>query len=112
MHPAMTLAPLPIELAVVGAFLASPHPDAIEVTILERRFTGAGLYTTFTVNASLRPRAAGEKGPLRGPEIASPDIENGAGSLLWPGDDGVHTLEVFTYTHPLPEALSSFELTP
>jgi len=49
-------------------------------------------------------------GPLRGPHIASPEIPNGAGSLLWVNAAGMHTLEIFSYTDPFPEALGVFKL--
>jgi len=47
---------------------------------------------------------------MRGPFIESPEIANGAGSLLWVHESGVHTLEVFAYVDPFPEQLQEFLL--
>jgi hypothetical protein len=45
--------------------------------------------------------------PARWP-AGSGIIPHGAGSLLWPAESGVHTLEAFTYDGPFPDVLQSF----
>ncbi|HVT18563.1 MAG TPA: hypothetical protein VHQ90_20590 [Thermoanaerobaculia bacterium] len=82
------------------------------MTIRSRRFTGVGIYTEFSVSGELRALTPAELpgGPMHGQEIESPEIPNGAGSLLWVKASGIHILEIFTYTSAFPEALSAFKL--
>lgn len=47
---------------------------------------------------------------MHGPGNESPEIPNGAGSLLWAKASGIDTLEIFTYTDPFPESLSVFKV--
>jgi len=104
------IAPLPIETELIRSFLQSPQEA--KLSIRSRRFTGVGLYTEFSVTSALRDLMADEQpaGPMNGPTIESPEIPNGAGSLLWVNQSGVHTLEIFSYTDPFPETLVAFSL--
>jgi hypothetical protein len=103
---------LPVEEQLIRSFLRSPSEETI--TIHSRKFTGVGLYTEFSVPAELRAFTPAElpAGPMHGPGIESPEIPNGAGSLLWVKASGIHTLEIFTYADPFPETLSVFKLQP
>ncbi|HEY0782742.1 MAG TPA: hypothetical protein VGE98_09825 [Thermoanaerobaculia bacterium] len=82
------------------------------IEIHARRFTGVGLYTDFSVRPDVSPGDLGGRaaGPLRGPEITSPAIPGGAGTLLWVKESGIHTLEIFAYADAFPEDLKDFEL--
>jgi hypothetical protein len=104
--------PKPIETSLILTFLRRNSARAPEIAVQSREVTGAGFYTRFSVDSELRERKQGElaTGPMRGPEIASPELPNGAGSLLWPSESGVHTLEVYTYSDELPEDLLEFSL--
>jgi hypothetical protein len=101
-----------IERRLIETFLAPGAEPDPEIVIQSREMTGAGFCLAFTVAASLRPLDADElpNGPMRGPEIVSPDLRDGAGSLLWPDSSGVHELEVYTYTEAFPEDLREFSL--
>ena len=104
------IAALPIEEQLIRSFLRSPGEGTL--TIRSRRFTGVGLYTEFSISAELRAFTPAElpAGPMRGPQVESPEIPNGAGSLLWVKASGFHTLEIFTYTNPFPQTLGVFKL--
>src|SRR5262245_3435533 len=104
-----SLKPLPIEEALIRTFLG-PSTEPLNIAVHRRKFTGVGLYTDFSASAPVRSLPPGEGTPLEGPFVESPRIENGAGSLLWPKSNGIHTLEIFTYTDPFPEDLTEFEL--
>ncbi len=103
---------LPLEEQLIRSFLdVEPH-EAPSITVHSRHFTGAGLYTEFSTPARLRPFRVPElpAGPRYGPVIESAEIPNGAGSLLWAHESGIHKLEVFTYTDPVPEGLRQFQI--
>lgn len=106
------LIPLPLERELMRSFLEPEPGPGDEIEIRSRRLTGVGFYTDLKVNARLRALTAAERpaGPLSGPEIESPQIPHGAGSLLWPHESGIHTLEVFTYVDPFPDDLQVFRL--
>jgi len=70
----------------------SSHLQSVKRAVVARRRSQA-----FTPELPARP--------MRGHFIESPEIPNGAGSLLWVHESGVHTLEVFAYADPFLEQL-------
>mgnify|MGYP003452217025 CR=1 FL=1 len=107
-----TLQPFAIEQKLIEAFLDPNSVGSRAIAVHSRELTDAGLYTSFSVEAELRQFRAAElpQGPMRGPAIASPQIPDGAGALLWPDASGVHMLEIYTYNDPFPGVLEEFSL--
>ncbi|GMU67632.1 MAG: hypothetical protein AMXMBFR36_39060 [Acidobacteriota bacterium] len=102
----------PIEASLILSFLRPGASLEPRIVVQARELTGVGFYTQFSVDTELRELGHGElpTGPMRGPAIASPESPSGTDSLLWPGESGIHTLEVFTYADAFPENLREFTL--
>jgi hypothetical protein len=105
----------PLERAVLD-WIAEHTGDAVlarqiaEAKPVAREFTGSGSYTEL----EFRP---GDAPPLTGgltmfePEIESPQLEHGAGSVLHCKSGFVSTLELYTNGgEPLPEVVSAWTL--
>jgi hypothetical protein len=91
----------------------SGHPavtDQLRSAVLEsREYTGAGLYLNLIVPESSRKLIPlSVHSPINGPEISSPVLTNGAGSLLFHKDGVVQFVEVYTYTDELSDDLFKY----
>ena len=70
--------------------------------LASREYTGAGLYLNLAVpDSALQLIAAVVESPIDGPEISSPMLKNGAGSLLFHKHGVIEFVEVYTYTDQL-----------
>lgn len=85
--------------------------EQLEVIVVDKReLTGVGFYTTFSVpeNARcLRARPSFKFGDV----IAKiPELNHGAGFLLYVEGGALHMLEGYTYDEPWPQLVHSFGL--
>jgi len=69
-------------------------------TVGDIEYTGVGLFMTLTVPAC--PAGPTDVDVVSGPEIESPEIPHGAGSVLFVSDGIPETIEVFTYAAKFP----------
>ncbi|MEZ5980339.1 MAG: hypothetical protein R3F34_19300 [Planctomycetota bacterium] len=96
-----------LESAVL-AWIAQRHGLALDPSSLRvehRESTGAGRSTSFRSDSTTWDRP-----PLEGPTITSPELEFGAGSLLWLVAGEPACLELFAYGATLPGRLTPFGL--
>ena len=98
-------------LAWIAARASSPELRAqlLAVTPIAREHTGVGSYTELSVPsqcarvpASSMP-AGRSRGPVSGPNLEDPMIENCGGSLLWLEEGIVSCLEMFACGSRFPE---------
>lgn len=84
--------------------------DQIEAChVVKKEYTGAGFYFELDVDKKI-PAVDAKIKAINGPEIKSPQLESGAGSILFLEDGYLKTLEIFAYDNSFPEALKAFEL--
>jgi hypothetical protein len=83
-----------------------------DVRFKSRDLTGVGLFVhlDYGHRGDIRSQAPFDCDPILGPEIISPDLPNGAGSVLFVSDGVPDVLEVFTYGDEFPNELSDFSL--
>ncbi len=83
-----------------------------EATVLERDYTGVGLFTKIqiSVNAPLLSKSNRyiEEAPKT--HLAHPELEAGAGVILWFEEGKVSTLECYTYEGEWPKNESLFTI--
>lgn len=90
---------------IIGEQLRGARPRS-------RDFTKVGLFVhlDYSDRAGGDTRAPFDCDPIPGPEIVSPQLPNGAGSVLFVSDGVPDVLEVFTYGDEFPDELSEFSL--
>jgi hypothetical protein len=80
-------------------------PRLLDIEIVSRQHSGAGLYIYLADEGPDWDRP-----PLDGPGIDSPQLEQGAGCLLWLSDGEPNCLEVYAFGDTFPASLQVFEL--
>ena len=101
-------------------FVAKENPDPQllaqirSVGVASREHTGVGLYTNFEYpDRDSAPRISSPRVPYPGPNLNSPVLEHGAGSVVWCGDDGVLScIEIFSYSDHYPDGDYEFSIMP
>jgi len=80
--------------------------------VFKREYTGKGMFTHFAVPVSVPtiPDEELPKSPLPGPQISSPELEAGGGSLLWVTGGAIACLEIYAHGDAFPEELTEFTL--
>ena len=83
-----------------------------EAQLKSRDWTGAGLFVhlDYGDRAGVEPKAPFDCDPICGPEITSPQLPDGAGSVLFVTDGVPDVLEVFAYGDEFPSELLEFSL--
>jgi hypothetical protein len=107
----------PLERAVIEDVLAAAHP-VLEVLrdqwaasyVSRREFTGVGSYTTLLVPPSARALATTRGFALHGPSVHVLHREEPIGSVLLVEGGRLGVLEMFTYSEPWPEDVSTFSI--
>ena len=107
-----------LEAAVLRRLLAGTHPVLIAlerqlagIEVTERKFTGVGFYTSFSVSETIAPAIVPAGGSPFGDVAASiPELKHGAGFLLWLRNGRIHELEGYAYDEPWPEKITEFSL--
>jgi hypothetical protein len=82
--------------------LASLRRQFAEATVVQRKFTGVGFFTDFTLDASA-PRVTPSNFELDGLFLELAGVKHGAGVVLFIRDGLINMLEGFTYIGPWPE---------
>jgi hypothetical protein len=84
-----------------------------DARIKSRNHTGVGLFVhlDYGERAGSVSKALFDCDPEPGPEIVSPQLPGGAGSVLYLSDGVPDVLEVFTYGDEFPSELLDFSLT-
>lgn len=85
--------------------------QCIDAKLHHREFTGVGCFTTLEVDPN-SPKATGRVYSEILPTIESPELQHGAGTVLFCEDGLINTLEFFTYGETFPEELHSWRLVP
>ena len=83
------------------------------VILQKRDYTGVGFFLHFSLPPDVvaAPDSAGDSTPIPGPEIASPQLESGAGTVMFLTDGRIDCLEIFAYGNHFPEKLNDYTLT-
>ena len=83
-----------------------------EIAVKNRDYTGVGLYTEFSVSdtASLLPEDKNRMIDNPALYLSHPELENGAGVILWLEGRKISTLECFVYDGNWPNDESLFEI--
>ena len=109
---------LKIEKAVLAKLLEGSIPLLVELrrqyaacTIKDREFTGHGFFTDFSVPEGTCKRDGFDLviGDVLGEDI--PELQHGAGFLLFIDDGILSCLEGFSYGEPWPTQVDEFRLT-
>ena len=109
---------LKIEKAVLAKLLEGPSPLLVELrrqfaacTIKDREFTGCGFFTNFSVPEGTCKKDGFDLviGDVLGEDI--PELQYGAGFLLFITDGILDCLEGFSYNEPWPVQVDEFRLT-
>jgi len=81
-----------------------------EVTVLERDYTGVGLFTKVQVSENAPSLIRSNRYIEEAPKIhlEHPELEGGAGAILWFENGKVSTLECYTYEGDWPKNESLF----
>ena len=112
----MTL--LPLELAVLGKLLDGDHPlltalrrQLPELGVTERKLTGVGFFTTFSMtDERLLVEVPPGASPFGDVEATIPGMQHGAGFLLWLKRGRIDMLEGYSYDEPWPGHVGEFAL--
>ncbi len=89
----------------------SDWPKISDAQFVSRKFTGCGCCTEFKATSTdVTPPRPVKMPPQNGPNIKSPVLKNGAGTVLFYDSDGLCTLEIFTYDDAMIGALDDFTL--
>lgn len=83
------------------------------IRLRKRDYTGAGFFLHFTLSTDVMaaPDSAGDSTPIPGPEIASSQLESGAGTVIFLTDGRIDCIEIFAYGNHFPETLADYTLT-
>lgn len=104
-----------------GVLLAMAQHDAERETLLrqietacviDRDYTGVGLYTKLAVGDDVPKLRTTNRLIEDYPKISleHPDLEVGAGVILWLDDARIDTIEFYTYTGDWPKDESAFKI--
>jgi hypothetical protein len=80
--------------------------------VIDRDYTGVGLYTKLEVGGDVPKLKTKNRLIEDYPKLSleHPDLEVGAGVILWLDDARIHTIEFYTYTGNWPENESTFRI--
>ena len=77
----------------------------------DRSYSGAGLFIELSIQPGSWSKIPDEvKSPVSGPNISSPSLKNGAGSILFLKDGLVDMLEVYTFDDEMSEDLAEYDI--
>ena len=99
------------EIAVLDALIEGDSEEGIirqqlaAVSVVERDYTGVGLYTNLNVSEDSPLLSKNNRYIEEAPKIhlEHPELDAGAGALLWFKDGKVSTLECYTYEGDWPK---------
>jgi hypothetical protein len=105
-----------LERAVLTKLFEGEHPALLALrrqlevaTVMSRRVTGSGFFTTFAL-PSETPPAPVKKARFGDVEARIVGLKYGAGFLVYVDDGELHMLEGYSYEELWPESVQSFEL--
>jgi len=79
--------------------------------VVSRENTGCGFYTTLKVDSHVLPSESKERQLVQGAHVSCPELEHGAGFILYIQDGYLHMLEGYTFVDDQwPENVSSFKV--
>ncbi len=83
-----------------------------KVLLCKRDYTGVGFFLHFSLpsDAVAVPDSAGDSTPIPGPEIVSPQLDSGAGTVVFLTDGRIDCIEIFAYGNHFPENLTDYTL--
>ena len=78
----------------------------------KRDYTGVGFFVHFSIppNVAPPPDSVGDSTPLPGPDIASPELDAGAGTAIFLTEGKLDCLEIFAYGDSFPETIENYTL--
>jgi hypothetical protein len=85
------------------------------VTLVKRRWTKVGFYIDLKVHRNTPMLELDDfdgHWPINGPNLESPDIQSGGGSILWGKDGHISCLEMYAFGDFFREHVSEFKLSP
>jgi hypothetical protein len=79
----------------------------------KRDYTGVGFFLHFSLPPDViaTPDSTGDSMPILGPEIASSQLDSGAGTVLFLTNGLIDCIEIFAYGNHFPETLGDHTLT-
>ena len=100
------------ELAVITFIIKRTHPELAPllttVRLVETDYNGHGMYFYTTSKKFASPLANPQ--PIDGPRIATPQLELGAGTVLYFQDNEINCLEVYGYGETFPTKVEEWTL--
>jgi hypothetical protein len=107
-----------IELAILKWFQTHYGDEDLSAQIVsaklvKRKWTGAGFFVDIEVSKvlpSINMNNYKDGWPISGPDIQSPDIEGGGGSILWGENGYLGCIEMYAYGSRFNEQVSVFHL--
>lgn len=107
----------PLENDIVRWLLKNCEDSTVQrqlphVLLRKRDYTGVGFFLHFTLPPDViaAPDSAGDATPIPGPEIASSQLDSGAGTVVFLTDGRIDCIEIFAYGNHLPETLVDYTL--
>jgi hypothetical protein len=105
----------PFERDLVAWYAAhAPHPAvAFQLTAAApaaSKYTGSGLYLDLSVPTDCERIPTDLRSPIDGPQITSPEIPNGAGSVLFHKNGRITFIEVYTFDAELWKSPTEYRL--
>ena len=103
------MSPSPLESAIL-AWISSRKPSLFSrlatAEITRRDYTGVGFYVYLTPDTGQE----WDRPPVEGPVIASRQLNEGGGSILWLSRGEPCCVEIYAFGDVFPEYLEDFEL--
>jgi hypothetical protein len=97
-------------LAGEDEILAILRDQLTLASVNERQMTGAGFFTRFTVPKAARLLPINRPLKIGDVKAKMPELDYGAGFLLYIENGLLHMLEGYSFEEPWPERVSTFEL--
>jgi hypothetical protein len=107
----------PLENDIVGWLLKNCEDSDVQrqlpqIHLRKRDYTGVGFFLHFSLPPDViaAPESVGDVTPIPGPEIASSQLDSGAGTVIFLTDGRLDCLEIFAYGNHFPETLTDYTL--
>jgi hypothetical protein len=79
--------------------------------VVSRENTGCGFYTALRVDRHIAPSEFKERELIQGVHVSCPELQHGAGFILYIQNGYLHSLEGYTFVdEQWPEKISSFQV--